>query len=100
MKSFNDGKGLLKGARALLLLLGFAGGCGPAAKIGPEPNEPGTGTQEQGAPQHRAAAQLESARLERHKELYDPHAKQEIRRCDPGSPAQYPSQPICWVETV
>lgn len=80
----------------LLSLLGAA--CGPAAKIGPEPNEPGA--EEQGVTQHRAAAQVESARLERHKELYDPHAKQQIKRCDPGAPGQYPATPICWVEAV
>lgn len=86
-------------ARALLLSL-LASGCGSAAKIGPEPNEPGTGAEEQGAAQHRAAAQLESARLEQHKELYDPHAREDIKRCEPGAPGQYPSTPICWVETV
>ncbi|MEY4544016.1 MAG: hypothetical protein RL685_211 [Pseudomonadota bacterium] len=74
--------------------------CAPAARLGPEPNEPGTGTKEQGAAQHRAAAQVESARLERHKELYDPHAKQAVKRCDPGNPGQYPVTPICWMETV
>jgi hypothetical protein len=100
MKPFVQGSAPLLNARATLLLGLLAVGCGSAAKIGPEPNEPGTGTNEQGAAQHRAAAQLESARLERHKELYDPHAKQGITRCDPGSPERYPSAPICWVETV
>jgi hypothetical protein len=88
-------------AAGTMLALGLlAGGCGSAAKIGPEPNEPGTGTEEQGAAQHRAAAQLESARLERHREVYDPHARQDIKRCDPGAAAPYPSAPICWVETI
>jgi hypothetical protein len=101
MKHLAEGNALCTTAvRASLLLSLLGSGCGPAAKIGPEPNEPGTGAEEQGAAQHRAAAQVESARLERHKELFDPNAKQDIKRCDAGTPGQYPATPICWVETV
>jgi hypothetical protein len=87
-------------ARSALLLCLAIGACGPAAKIGPEPNEPGTAPDDQGAAQHRAAADLESARLEQHKELYDPHAKQAVKRCDRDATHEYPATPICWVETI
>lgn len=86
-------------ARVMVTAL-WLGGCGPAAMIGPEPNEPGTGREELGAAEHRAAAKVQAERLEQHKELYDPRAKQSIRRCDLDEKAQYPVAPICWVETV
>lgn len=97
MQRLAEANALRATIRATLLLSLLSAACGPAAQIGPEPNEPGTGAEDQDAAQHRAAAQVESARLERHKELYDPHAKQEIRRCDAGAPGQYPATPICWV---
>jgi hypothetical protein len=100
MKYLAESKTLLVAARTTLLLGLLGWGCAPAAKLGPEPNEPGTGMEEQGAEEHRSAAQRESARLERHKELYDPNAKQTIKRCDAGAPGQYPSAPICWLEAT
>jgi hypothetical protein len=87
-------------AHAALLMSSFVGACGPAARIGPEPNEPGTALDEAGAAQHRAAADREAARLAQHKDLYDPHASESFRRCDPARATQYPETPICWVETV
>lgn len=86
--------------RAVLIASLLAASCAPKAMIGPEPNEPGTQPYAQGAEQHRAAAKLEAARLERHKELYDPNAKQFVKRCDPTLKNTYPETPICWIETV
>ena len=74
--------------------------CGPKAMIGPEPNEPGTTPEAAGASEHRAAAEREEQRLIRHDGLYDPHAKQSIRRCDVASPDHAPGEPICWLETI
>lgn len=88
-------------ASGALLVIGLlATSCAPAAMVGPEPNEPGTAPHEQGAAQHRAAAKKEADRLERHKELYDPSAKQLVKRCDPTLATEYPATPICWVEMV
>lgn len=86
--------------RALLIASLLATSCGPKTMIGPEPNEPGTQPHAQGAEQHRAAAKLEAARLEQHKELYDPTAKQFVKRCDPTLTNAYPATPICWIETI
>lgn len=68
--------------------------------IGPEPNEPATKREAAGAAEHRAAAQREEQRLARHQELYDPNAKQRVRRCDAASAKRAPGEPICWVETI
>jgi hypothetical protein len=86
--------------RGLLVTSLWLAACGPAASIGPEPNEPGTQPHELGAAQHRDAAKREATRLEQHKELYDPAATTSVKRCDPGLPNQYPATPICWVETI
>jgi hypothetical protein len=85
--------------RALVAGAGFVG-CGPKAMIGPEPNEPPTQPEAAGAAEHRAAAKREERRLARHQELYDPNARQEVRRCDPASTNRPPGEPICWVETM
>jgi hypothetical protein len=85
----------------LVLLAGLTlGACGPAAMIGPEPNEPATETEATGAAQHQAAARREEARIESHHELYDPKASQEVRRCDPATTGESSGEPICWLETV
>lgn len=74
--------------------------CGPKAMIGPEPNEPATKPEATGAAEHRAAAEREERRLARHQELYDPSAKQTVRRCDAASTDHAPGEPICWLETI
>ena len=74
--------------------------CGPRAMIGPEPNEPATKPEAAGAAEHRAAAKREEQRLARHQELYDPKAKQMVRRCDAASANRAPGEPFCWVETI
>ncbi|HEU4583224.1 MAG TPA: hypothetical protein VFS67_33425 [Polyangiaceae bacterium] len=76
------------------------GACGPAAMIGPEPNEPSTEPHATGAQEHRAAAEREEKRLSRHQELYDPRAQESIQRCDPDRAQRAPGEPICWVETI
>lgn len=76
------------------------GACGPAAMIGPEPNEPSTEPHSTGAEQHRAAAAREEKRLAQHQELYDPHAQESIQRCDAKRAERAPGEPICWVETI
>jgi len=75
-------------------------GCGPKAMIGPEPNEPGTTPEAAGAAEHRAAAEREERRLYRHQDLYDPKARQNVRRCDTANAGHAPGEPICWVETI
>lgn len=74
--------------------------CQPKAMIGPEPNEPSTEPEAAGAAEHRAAAAREEQRLNRHEQLYDPSARQTIRRCDPGRANRIPREPICWDETI
>jgi hypothetical protein len=68
--------------------------------IGPEPNEPGTTPEAAGAAEHRAAAEREEQRLTHHQDLYDPHAKQSVRRCDAAGAEHAPGEPICWLETI
>lgn len=75
-------------------------GCGQAAMIGVEPNEPGIEMEATGAQQHQAAARREEARIRQHKGLYKPNALQSVRRCDPEHASRHPGAPACWVETV
>lgn len=88
--------GFLQAARGALAVLCVAA-CGAPAMIGPEPNEPGTEAQTTGAEQHIAAAGREELRLAQHQRLYEPRAKQSIRRC---KAAQAGPVPECWVETI
>jgi hypothetical protein len=98
----HDGAGKKSGNRAgLALALTLSlGACGPAAMIGPEPNEPSTEPHSTGAEQHRAAAEREEKRLAQHEELYDARARESIQRCDASRAERAPDEPICWVETI
>ena len=74
--------------------------CGAPAMIGPEPNEPSVEPQAVGAAEHLEAAKREELRLARHQALYDPRAKQSIRRCNPMPEGRRSDAPDCWIETI
>jgi len=93
-----DIAGFVRAGCGLMGLLSVAA-CGAPAMIGPEPNEPGTEAQATGAEQHMAAAQREEVRLSKHRNLYDPSAKQSVRRCKPQQPDER-GDLECWVETT
>jgi hypothetical protein len=92
----NGRPGLIGCSWAALLLAG----CGAPAMIGPEPNEPSTAAQATGADQHLAAALREEARITQHERLFDPTAKQTIRRCERVPDGADLDIPECWLETV
>lgn len=99
MKPEGDFDRVVRAGRWALLLLCVTA-CRAPALIGPEPNEPSTEPQATGADQHMDAARREELRLARHRDLFDPGAKQSIRRCKPQPTDKDPGALDCWVETV
>jgi len=101
MSNTRDVRASLRRPEIAIILVGLSLlECRPKAMIGPEPNEPSTQPEAAGAAEHRAAAAREEQRLSRHEELYDPDARQSIRRCDPARANRIPREPICWIETI
>jgi hypothetical protein len=99
MKPEGDFDWLVRAGRGALVFLCVTA-CRAPALIGPEPNEPSTEPLATGADQHMDAARREEVRLARHRDLYDPGAKQSIRRCKPQPTNKDPGALDCWVETV
>lgn len=92
--------GMAVSARLSALVAVCSVACGAQPMIGPEPNEPSTQAQATGAAEHMAAAQREEFRLGQHDGLFEPNARQSIRRCNPMSEADPREAPECWVETI